>query len=116
MKKIVSLLVLLCVGVFAFAVPGDRDSRREVARKLYGKIKIMENRSSADYQVYISDWAMADLHVFVWKDRASANRPGHWCFANDGPYDFSIFFVNTNAFADVHVAFTDNSASAGPMP
>lgn len=116
MKKIVSLLVMLCVGVFAFAGRGDMDYRREVARKLYGRIKISESRGDSDYLVYVSDWAMADLHVFVWKDRGPACRPGNWCFVNDSGVDFRIFFVNSIGEADVYVAFTDSPSSAGPMP
>ena len=121
MKKIVSLLVMLCVGVFAVPEseahpPLPSEKKHELAKKLYGRIKVVQSFHEAEYSVYVSDssdWT-ADLFVFVAEDVFMANKPGYWYFVNDNYCDFTIRFVNSETAADISIAFTHSHARVGP--
>lgn len=120
MKKIVSLLVMLCVGVFAFAESAENgklpsEERREVAKKLYGRIKVVQSVHEADYSVYVSESSSwTDLLVFVADCMSMADKPGYWYFVNDSSCDFKIRFVNSRTEADVFIAFTNSHSWVGP--
>ncbi len=114
MKKIFSLLVLLCVSVFAFAEATENgklpsEERHEVAKKLHGLIKVVKNPWEADFRVCIVKPWEADLRAFVYEDSASYTPGvGRWYYVkpSDGPrWDFSICFVNNMSEADVYVHF-----------
>lgn len=119
MKKIFSLLVLLCV-VFSFAEATENgklpsEERHEVAKKLHGRIKVVQSIHEADYSVYVSESSgWTDLRVFVADSMSMAQKPGYWYFVNDNSYDFKIRFVNSRAEADVFIVFTNSHSWVGP--
>ncbi|MGN0884100.1 MAG: hypothetical protein ACI4P6_02705 [Candidatus Spyradosoma sp.] len=86
MKKILSLLVLLCVGVFALAANGDgrRESRREIAEKLYGKIRFVSN--NPDFCVKFVE-SCEDLRVKLVS--SFPDKPGLWQIVEYGE-DFTV--------------------------
>lgn len=121
MKKIVSLLVMLCVGVFAVPEseahpPLPSEERREVAKKLYGRIKVVKSRSDADFVVRVVQCRQdADVRVFVSEDSAWADNPGRWYytkFENEWCH-YKIFFTENPDWCDVNVFFVDYLGDAG---
>ncbi len=123
MKKILSLLVLLCAGVFAIPEglahpPLPSEKRREVAKKLYGKIKVVKNAWDADFRVCdVKDIRDADLCAFVYEESAAlVPGVGRWYYFKPTDWfswDFSICFVKNMSDADVCVHFVKQVSDAG---
>ena len=107
MKKIISILLSVSIlAAFAGASVRDTslDGRREIARKLYGKIKIVAN--GADYKVRFVSHS-ADLRVKL--VTSFPDEPGLWKIVERGQ-DFKI--KPTDYGEDVRVMLVD--AFAGP--
>ena len=107
MKKIISILLSVSIlAAFAGASVRDTslDGRREIARKLYGKIKIVAN--GADYKVRFVSHS-ADLRVKI--VTSFPDEPGLWKIVERGQ-DFKI--KPTDYGEDVRVMLVD--AFAGP--
>ena len=95
------LFCLLCGAlccVFAFAGTSDSE-RKALARKLYGRIQIVD--TAGDYRVQVVD-AAPDLRVKIVD--AFPNSPGEWKLV-DTAGDYRVQFVH--AFGDIRVKFVD---------
>jgi hypothetical protein len=83
--------------------------------EIYGVVSVQTIRSRADFLVYVEeDEFLATLRVFKEENKLLANKPGMWHFTETHAFaDFSIFFVNDRALADVIIYYTDKEFFAG---
>lgn len=94
MKKILfALFILASVVLFA------GDSKKEIARKLYGRIQIVD--SFPDYEVRIVEVG-GDLNVKIVD--SFADSPGKWKIVNDLP-DYKVRIVDH--FPDIEIKIVD---------
>ena len=105
MKKILfALFALASVVLFA------SDSEKELAKKLYGKIRVEHDHSQgSDYRVRVVE-SGEDLRVRIVD--SGADSPGLWQIVDEGtPYNFSIRYVRpeeVTVVADIEVRFVKN--------
>ena len=101
MRVLLSIMKKLLFALFALAsvVLFASDSRSEIAKKLYGRIRVVEG--CEDYRVRIVS-GCEDLRVRIVS--GAANSPGKWEFV-DGCEDFRIRFVD--GCEDVSIRFVD---------
>lgn len=95
MKKI-----LFALFAFASVVLFASDSKQEIAKKLYGSIRIVDG--IADYDVRIVD-GIADLDVRI---TTFASSPGEWRIV-DGIADYDVRIVDGIADLDVRILNPD---------
>ena len=115
MKKALLVLLVPCAFLFSGAAPvfhGEPaakygETRREIALKLFGKIRIVED-GYADYRVRIVD-AAEDLRVCIVP--GVGLRPGQWSIVESGE-DYSVAFVDVDE--DITICFVDGAE--GPAP
>ena len=115
MKKILALVLVFASALLACGFSGDQDNRRrEIARKLYGRIYITDCAATADFRVRVVDnIAVADLRVFV---APRAYGVGQWEFVKERSLsNFSIYYVPVHVLSDVSVLFVNSRGLAGPL-
>ena len=105
MKKI-----LFALFAFASVVLFASDSEKELAKKLYGKIRVVHDHSQgSDYWVRVVE-SGEDLRVRIVD--AGADSPGQWQIVDEEtPYDFSIRYVRPEEItvsADIEVRFVES--------
>ena len=83
------------------------ETRREIALKLFGKIRIVED-GYADYRVRIVD-AAEDLRVCIVP--GVGLQPGQWAIV-DAAEDYAVTFVDVDE--DITIRFVDGAE--GPAP
>ena len=102
MKKI-----LFALFAFASVVLFASDSEKELAKKLYGRIRVVHDHSQgSDYWVRVVE-SGEDLRVRIVD--ANADSPGQWQIVDEGtPYNFSIRYKGPDDMtvsADIEVRF-----------
>ena len=108
MKKILfALFALASVVLFA------SDSRSEIAKKLYGKIRIVTGFGEEDYKVRIvTGFGEEDLRVRITSD---ASAPGRWKLVTGfGEEDYKVRIVTGFGEEDLRVRFVTGFGEEGP--
>ena len=94
-------LVSDAYAALKYLVKMAKDARKEIARKLYGDIRVVNSCPDFDVRVVSS---APDLDVRVVSSRPS--KPGEWRFVNSCA-DFDVRFVDSGA--DIDIRFVNSN-------
>ena len=115
MRVLLSIMKKLLFALFALAsvVLFASDSRSEIAKKLYGRIRVVSSIGEEDYRVRIVNGiGEEDLRVRI---TSYASAPGMWEFVNGiGEENYRVRIVNGIGEEDLTIRFVTGHGEEGP--
>jgi len=83
--------------------------------EIYGIIYFAENKTNADYIVFVEDQeTFANVVVYMESSLSYADAPGHWVEGSQKHLSDAIIYVTDNiSEADFTIAYTDIESFAG---
>ena len=116
MRVLLSIMKKILFALFALAsvVLFASDSRSEIAKKLYGRIYVVDRPEVGAYNVRVVNRAGdEDLRVRVVPN--GVHHPGEWTFISKREVDaYNVYFVTRAGDEDINIRFVSRAGDEGP--